>query len=425
MIGRLIPAVLLVLGWNPSALAQQLSPARADTREDSFSEGKAVVGASGPLDRAAAATSRSALEFNSTQGDTEATLALSFSLAKHRPVPAENPGTYRMSDLNLVVKASVPVNKESDNSRIFTGDHLVSGSRITLALTRTSSLQKDGRDLERQLPQVIIACVDSETKKWAGSDETKLSIINEYLKALNARGPYKSPARLDGVISHDLEFVSVTLSDHIKEKCLVHDPIALAGEYRPDLVDALEKAAFVTKAMHFLGVDGSYGRKEFKALSRSDFAVSSIDKNDWELGAYFGLIGPTLDWSLRLRGVYGRVHESPDEVQFCRATAEGTGQECISGPDGNPVSSKTGLVSIEGRRLFKLTDGQKIGFSPQVTYDIKDKSFRAEVPVYLSPDKDGALSGGIKFGYNSKSENSKKDDFAIGLFVGLPFSIFY
>ena len=62
----------------------------------------------------------------------------------------------------------------------------------------------------------------------------------------------------------------------------------------------------------------------------------------------------------------------------------------------------------------------QVAFAPQVTYRFEDNNVGVEVPIYLVPDKDGKLSGGMKAVYNSKG-----DEFAVGLFVGVPFSIFY
>ncbi|MFZ1367373.1 hypothetical protein, partial [Sphingorhabdus sp.] len=60
------------------------------------------------------------------------------------------------------------------------------------------------------------------------------------------------------------------------------------------------------------------------------------------------------------------------------------------------------------------------------SYDIENKAFAVDVPLYLFPDNKGALKGGVRFGYtNTKDALGKRDgDFQLGLFFGVPFSIF-
>ncbi|MEA3064235.1 MAG: hypothetical protein QOJ27_670, partial [Sphingomonadales bacterium] len=45
--------------------------------------------------------------------------------------------------------------------------------------------------------------------------------------------------------------------------------------------------------------------------------------------------------------------------------------------------------------------------------------FGVDVPVYLVPDKEGDLTGGVRFSYRSDRE----DKFAVGVFFGAAFSL--
>ena len=84
------------------------------------------------------------------------------------------------------------------------------------------------------------------------------------------------------------------------------------------------------------------------------------------------------------------------------------------------MRQRSGLVSVEARKLVTVNGYTQIAVAPQITYKTEDKNIGIEVPIYLVPDKKGKLSGGIKAVYNSKG-----DEFAAGLFIGVPFSIFY
>lgn len=152
----------------------------------------------------------------------------------------------------------------------------------------------------------------------------------------------------------------------------------------------------------------------------SNFKLASPSRTSWEVSAYYGLVSSNLDFSARARMLYGQTYETPAEAEICRTVSVPVGQECISGPDGLPLRKRTGLFSIETRHLFPLSATSNVAAAPQVTYRFEDNNIGVEVPVYLSPHTDGKLSGGLKFAYNSKG-----DEFGIGMFVGVPFSIFF
>jgi hypothetical protein len=210
------------------------------------------------------------------------------------------------------------------------------------------------------------------------------------------------------------------LADTVVQACTGKNMTTLADTFDSSggLRRDLEKVVFVRTPLKFMGLDGSYGRDDFKALDRAAFKVSDTGRNSWEVGAYWGLIGPDIDWSFRARATYGAAYEAADSVEVCRPV--GSAQECIEGPDGLPSRKESGLFSIEGRKVFDLAENQRFAIAPQLTYDIKDEELRAELPIYLSPDADGKLSGGIKLAYSSKG-----GDFGVGLFIGVPFSIFF
>jgi hypothetical protein len=107
-------------------------------------------------------------------------------------------------------------------------------------------------------------------------------------------------------------------------------------------------------------------------------------------------------------------------VTTCWGSSSTRRDKCIKGPDGAPLRQRSGVFSLEARKLVKVSKGTQIAIAPQLTYKTAEKNVGVEVPIYLVPDKDGKLSGGIKAVYNSKG-----DEFAVGLFVGVPFSIFY
>ncbi|HSF12636.1 MAG TPA: hypothetical protein VLA50_06650, partial [Erythrobacter sp.] len=122
-------------------------------------------------------------------------------------------------------------------------------------------------------------------------------------------------------------------------------------------------------------------------------------------------------WSIRASVFHGNSYEAAENGEACRAGMDGT-EECVMGPDGLPIRTEATRMALEGRRLFNIGGGQRIGIAPEFTYDFEMDDFQVEVPVYFSPDDKKQLTGGLFTRYESDD-----DDFSVGLFVGVPFSI--
>lgn len=54
-----------------------------------------------------------------------------------------------------------------------------------------------------------------------------------------------------------------------------------------------------------------------------------------------------------------------------------------------------------------------------MTYDAKSHVWGVDVPIYLIPNANGALIGGLDLGWTSY-----KNAFSVGVFVGVPFGVF-
>lgn len=418
---RCILLALLALPWAAPAIADELSPEQENAMQDNLATAQTVVGNAGPLDRAGAAISGSALQFDSIEGENELSLAMTFDLDRYEPVRARDEGTYRLSDLKLVAKATVPISKDDASAALFGGDHIVSGSRITVAVTRTSSLQLDGSNSRDALFAITNACILKTVGDWETAEGDRASVASAYRAAINEAGPFTDHAAFENHLRLDMPSETKELADTVVGQCIGRNMTTLADELDPSggLRRELEKVVFVDSPLRFMGLDASYGREDFKALDRDAFEVDDAGRDSWEVGAYWGMIGPNIDWSLRARATYGAAYEAADSVQICRPVDGGT-QECIEGPDGLPSRKETALVSLEGRKIFRLAENQRFAIAPQLVYDIDEEEVRAELPVYLAPDEDGSLTGGLKFAWTSK-----EDEFGVGVFVGVPFSIFF
>jgi hypothetical protein len=120
---------------------------------------------------------------------------------------------------------------------------------------------------------------------------------------------------------------------------------------------------------------------------------------------------------------YGRSLTPGDDVHLCEPRGVGSQIQCFTGPIGPPIKTERYTIAGEARILAPLKGalkGNSVGFAPRASYEIKSNAWNFELPIYLASDEKKNLNGGIRFAYDTG-----KKDFAFGLFVGVPFSIFY
>lgn len=417
---RLVSAFLLATTFLASpAFAQTIAPTDQKAREETIKT-ESVIGGQGPVDRAGGGSAFSALEFANEQGESEVKLALTFRLNKAEPVPLGD-GVYRVSASKLTVTGQVPFDEKKGVSQLFKGESLVTGSKIKIGYTHFSTVLKDGRSVAGIEDETIIRCVHAETAKWktANIGAENLAAADLFLEQFNVNSR---------TMAVDRAFTSSTgaprpLAELVKSKCLSGDMLNIVTNYNSSRLNEYRGGFFTRIPAFFWGFDGSVGEDSYNSLDRLSFEIDEVERTSWDVGAYIGLIGDDLNWSVRARAAYGKTYASPDDGQICRTVTGATDPECIKGPDGLPKKNYTGLVAFEGRKLFSLDNlvgTNKIGVAPLVSYDFEKKNFNVELPIYLAPDKDGKLSGGLKLAYSSK-----EDDFGVGLFIGVPFSVFF
>ncbi len=177
-----------------------------------------------------------------------------------------------------------------------------------------------------------------------------------------------------------------------------------------------------TRNILFWGGTTSVAREKFEFLDAANFVKDSVSRTGFEGNAFVGLISKRGDWSARASAKYVRSYEAASDIQLCRPTSNGQ-QECIDGASGLPARSSQKIVEVEARRIFgpaPSQGGTRFAIAPKATIDVDSGEYAIEVPVFLTPDKDNRLDGGIRFGYRSDT-----DDFGIGLFVGIPFGVWF
>lgn len=124
--------------------------------------------------------------------------------------------------------------------------------------------------------------------------------------------------------------------------------------------------------------------------------------------------------ALTLSASYQRGYEAAEEQRICPPGVTDPSADCIDGRAAAPARDENLLLSAGLRHQF-MRDGRllNLAVAPLVTYDAIDDVFGVDVPIYMMPDADSGLTGGVRFGYRSDREN----EFSVGLFVGVAFNI--
>lgn len=424
-----IPIIAALSATLPSAAfanltvsAEQLNEADIDLMKVEIEEVEATLDNGSPLERAGAATTNNSFQFQTTEEDSRIALAVNIEIDKFRPENVEG-DIFRISALDLAINASGSIDGDTDSSSLFSSGSIVSGSIVGLALHRTVSYQRINETVIRITEEDRYQCVIVEASKWAIENGNVAAEI-QFRQDLQALFDQDRSTRTQWVVrnlnneNEDNRSMSVptALASRLQESCGGDGQVIVA--IQSDRAGTLFEFSTANRLQTFMGLDASLGEQTFDSLDRDAFETNTLNRTSWEVGAYYGFVGPGLDWSLRARALYGVGYTAPEEAEVCRMPDMSTDLECLSGPDGLPIRNETGLAQVELRKFFDINDDTTIGVAPQVTYDIDEDEFDIDVPIYLATDDKGNLSGGLRLGYSTRD-----DDFVVGLFVGVPFNI--
>lgn len=395
---------------------------RAPTNSDADRQATPITSGA-PNDRTLSGFHLSSFQLSSEEGKTLISGSVSVDLFSYDPsdTPETNSrGEYVVERTKFGVTASAPIDGENQPATFFSGDSLVSGSKMRISVTNFRTVLGTGAGTRAIVGRAYRKCVMANTNLAQQQGGPVSGLLANIKSVSGVLVP-------DSNMTFEKAFGGQGL-DNLRKQCFVGDDDSffktegdLIEKYAPDYLDDYDRGFFPARtSMRFIGFDASMGREDHKFLDRTNFAVVTEPRTSWEVAGYFGWVTSDTRSSIRFRGVYGQTYVDNDDAEICRTVSTPVSPECISSADGPPVRTRTGLISVEGRHLISLPDDTNIAIAPMIAFRTQDSNLNVEVPIYLAPGADGRLSGGIKAAYNSKG-----DEFSIGLFVGVPFSIFF
>lgn len=148
------------------------------------------------------------------------------------------------------------------------------------------------------------------------------------------------------------------------------------------------------------GVSGQWGAKR-------------IGGQDWRTGWYGGV-----------GAEYKQEYKDGKKGIKCLPSTGGAPLDCYQSPFAKPIREPSATVYALARKADVITAlDVPIGLQLKPAYDFESKVTGFEATLYALTDKDGALTGGVRFKVQTRDDDPDTEDetFRVGLFVGKGF----
>lgn len=396
-----------------------------------------VVANEGPAVRAGYGPLRPKLEL--AGDDAGSKLTFSIGAGKAHAKKLDQAGFYRVTRDNFNFKATVPISGDNKETPFTFGD-LGNYEKIELGYTIYRSTIGTGERQNADSPSNIqlvntatLNCATQAAGKYIRGQAPPVSqsLADDFVTLLSSSLPNIS--RRDVLLGEEVaegedDPMGGAGFKEIREDAITacgrpSDDVTFVGKYvGKESAREFYQSVFSPEPILFLGITGTAGQSDMKYIDTVAFAEKTDKTTALAASAFVGLIGADYSWSARAKYAYLREYEDAAAGQICRpsTTVIGT-QQCLEGSLSSPTRNKSSIVSFELRKRFEMDfdDGaMPFGIAPQFTYDFDKKDWGVDVPMYVTGNKKGQITGGIRFGYRSDS-----DELGAGLFVGIPFTI--
>lgn len=387
-----ISSILLV---STPAMADDLNEDQRLAGQIGF-QGKIESGSpDGPLDRSLKSAPRPEIQLLATETDKVVSLGWSYSLSPspYDGAPSSNELSFDQFSLNLTTAI------DSDGeTQLFGIDGFSGGTEVKLSWTRFWGKIGDPQiDLESDAGVALIEAA-LETAKQACREHFRGSSSDEIVKNCDEESE---------------DFVGVN---------------AFIERYNFGSFAEVHNVTFPNAVFPFLGIEVSGNQDNFSYLDTTAFSIESDSKFGYNAGIFGGILLANSPTSLSAGFNYSRRFKKQSDITLCQNISP-TREQCLTAANGKPSVKKAAVFSLEARHAFGLNKGKPAQFAiaPEFAYDIKNEAYSIDVPLYFFPDDKNQLKGGIRATYTNERDAMKpgmrKDDFTLGLFVGVPFSL--
>jgi hypothetical protein len=440
-------SLLQLAGWKLAVLSLIAVPSTAWSQDQSGG-GEAIkdratdLASGGPSTSATFGTLANAIQLETSGDDTSATV--SFGLDWDGPVGdqvKDDDGVVHQSFARQTVSitASAPLGKNGKPS-LFDFDGLGDGTSLKIGFAQYQGKVSQvpfGRagSIPELQSRLANRCIVANSAKWVAGAPSPVKIAERNAVALLLRAKVDGLKQDSGIDAEAaLEKLAVVEGDTkelaglLEKKCVdgidggeLKGGKTLYTEYAtPDERRAYDLAQ--PGGLWFVGGSAKISRTNYAFVDQVAFKMGDVSRTGYKAELFGGWIFPDGRQSLTASLAYSRSYKAGDDIQLCQTIGVGNQTQCLTGALGAPQVTKKYILAGEYRKLVtlgKLPGSPSMGFTPRVSYEFSSKGMLLELPVYFVPNKEKALNGGIRAAYDTK-----KDDFAFGLFVGVPFSLF-
>jgi hypothetical protein len=304
---------------------------------------------------------------------------------------------------NWTLKLSAPLDKGAGEGTFVTEGGLSNSTAVTFAYNR---VKPPPSTLTR-----LVAARDVEIQK--GRDACAK-------KALAAKAP-------EGFTTEE-QATFATLAKAKAEDCKTKYMRALIedGDIPSDVAAQLTDEDFRDGATWTFNVTGSIGYQAFDYRSPADFAEQSTDRTPYSAAISFGVMPPRTSAFLTGGVEYKQDYVDAQDRTLCRPPPASGPQECVTGPFDRPVSKKVfdafDVWRVQGQ-VGRPETPIPYGLELKAAYDFENQVSGLGAALYLVPDKDKALRGGVRLLWQSDDDDptTKDKNFTVGVFVGSAF----
>lgn len=185
----------------------------------------------------------------------------------------------------------------------------------------------------------------------------------------------------------------------------------LVSQWDPTLLPQFNEALWGRNPVSIgWGVTATVAHQEFDYLETATLAKRSDEKTGWSVKASFAVQPVT--WPALFVVAYERQNDWKAQKETILCPGGGGPVTCVKGAGGPPADDDKDIVSAEYRQRFG-----GFAMSMKVSQDFNNDVTGIDLPIYLVPNKDKALIGGLRLGWRSDT-----DDVTASVFVGTPFS---
>jgi hypothetical protein len=377
------------------ALAALLAPSAASGQEATVPAEDHSAAANvrrvggGPNDRSLKTTDFPELQFESTSDEKKLSLAVSMQVSG-RPPRSDDSNMKRISYSQLSIKGSLPLEANDGVTRVTALKTLPAGTEASLGFTRFWGSMPKPSDWKVDLAEAERSCRDDFPDTVAANMESVGSpavSVNKYC--------HQNGSERGSITSFIKRYDYAKYRDHLR--------------------------TVFPRPINFIGADATGSQKDFEFADPVAVALGRASRFSYRGSVYFGQIYPVRVASVTASFSYVREYEAGAPTTVCQPT---NSSQCVPGP-GAPVVIKRAVVSVEGRQMFGFSQDKppRFAIAPELSYDIENRAFSADVPIYFVTNGEGQLNGGVRLTYlnEKKVGGTRKGDVALSVFVGLPF----